>query len=642
MDSFKCFIATCKEPAEILCSCSYPLIPICSNHIKDHTSNASFNRHSFRTSSKSHNFCLSRQNFLIEDQNLSHSDLIIAPYTGSVSILKLEATQIIIPNDYESALYEMTTIFASQIINQHKNSADLISDECCEFYKSCQVLIPNIVLELKKIVKDITVIFSEMHAKIQNETYSFLENFISSLAKSNLAKNFSEGASTKYAEEIIDLFFSDKKLEISDNKSLLKSMEKTFAKFFNPKEHLNKYSNDIENAWAAYKDIKHQYKKKISNYIKNIFSSMSYQRLAIYQPYVKLDCTHSLCPKSQKLLSPDWIMIYNKFFKTEKVTMSQPIEIGPNDLLVLLYFNSSNQSHLLLISEFLTSTIKKFHSTDMIIVSGSSYNQLLIINKAKNQLKNYYLHDRKLISMSKTKIELGKSSIITAAVVENMVLCTLSSGKIQVFKVDQGKKPEQIRMSFHEKDRALSVKYRARQKLIMLRTLEYVYFLNSNFEEVFKFKSLKKDVEIADNEGSGLYFYCLSKNKLIVWTYDLTVDERKKLNFDCKKLWERPTVSFWKKIIINFVSEDDIEENAYSDIIKNDFLPIVIEISEEITEIDSELEEESDEDEINSMVKGALMRFGNRKNTYAKKNAERYEEEVFEESKENILQIEDL
>lgn len=642
MDSFKCFIATCKEPAEILCSCSYPLIPICSNHIKDHTSNASFNRHSFRTTSKSHNFCLARQNFLIKDQNLSHSDLIISPWTGSVSILKLEATQIIIPKDYESALQEMATTFANQIINYHIGSSEFISDECCELYKSCQELIPNFILELENIVKDVTMIFKEMHARIESETYGFLSNFISSLAKSSLMKNSSECVSTKYAEEAVDKFFSDTKLKIYDNKSLLKSMEKTFSKLLNPKEHLNKYYNDFENAWAAYKDIKHQYKQKLSNYIKTIFSSISYQRLAIYQPYTKLDCTRSMCPKNQNPLSPDWIMIYNKFLKTEKVTMSQPIEIGPNDLLVLLYFNTSDQSHLLLISEYLTSTLKIFHSIDVIIASGSSHNQLFIINKAKNQLKNYYIHDRKIISVSKTKIELEKSSITTAAVVEDMILCTLSSGKLQIFRMNQDKKPEQTRMSLHEKDRALSVKYRARQKLIMLRTLEYIYFLNSSFDEVFKFKSLKKDVEIADNEGSGLYFYCLSKNKLMVWTYDLTVDERKKLNFDCKKIWERQTVSFWKKLIISFISEDNLEENAYTDMVKNEFFPIVIETSGEITEIDSELEEESDEDEINSLLKGVFMSFGNRKSYYAKKNAERYEEEVFEERKENALQIEDL
>ncbi|OMJ94776.1 hypothetical protein SteCoe_1955 [Stentor coeruleus] len=642
MDSFKCFIVTCQEPAEILCSCSYPFIPICSNHIKDHTSNASFNRHSFRTTSKSHNFCLARQNFLIKDQNLSNSNLVISPWTGSVSILKLEATQILIPKDYESALHEMVTTFASQIVNYNIESVDFISDECCELYKSCQDIIPNIVLELKNIVKDVTMIFNEMHTKIQSETYSFLGNYISSLTKSNLIKNNSESISTKYAQEIVDKFFSDTKLEIYDNKSLLKLIEKNFSKLLNPKEHLYMYYNDFENAWVSYNDIKNQYKQKLSNYIKTIFSSMSYQRLAIYQPYTKLDCTRSLCPKNQKLLSPDWIMIYNQFIKNEKVTMSQPIEIGPNDLLVLLHFNSSNQSHLLFISEFLTSTLKIFHSTDMIIVSGSCYNQLFIINKAKNQLKSYYLHDRKLIPMSKTKIELGKSLITTAAVVGNTILCTLNSGKLQIFTINQDKKPEQAKISLHEKDRALSVKYRTRQKLIMLRTLEHVYFLNNNFDEVFKFKSLKKDVEIADNEGSGLYFYCLSKNKLMVWTYDLTVDERKKLNFDCKKLWERQTVSFWKKIIVNFVSENHIQENAYSDIVKKFFFPIVIEASEKITEIDSELEEEGDEDEINNLFKGVLMSFGNRKNYYTKKNPERYEEEVFEESKESVLQIEDL
>lgn len=603
MDSFKCFIQPCQEPVEILCSCSFPLIPICSNHIKDHTSDAVFNRHSFRSILQSQNFSLNRQTLLINDPNFSNCTLHVSPGTGSVSILKQEVRQIPIPKDYESAFQDMITTFAKQVVKTQRGASETISQEFFEFYDSCKTIVPNLVLDLGTIINDVTKIFDDMQSYIESETNSLLKNLISSLIDDNLMKKTAGLLTTTCLKDVVNDFFTEIMLKSFDCQSVLSIFTKHFSKFLPSSDSLPKYFSDFESIyWMTYQEAIDNHKYKILNYLNTIFSSISYQRIGIYKLFTPLDYKNLPGPGNDISITPDWIMIYNVLLAYEKIIMSKPIEVAPNEVLILLSFKESSQSFLLLVSEFITYQLRTFKTADLIIVSGSCYNQVIVVKTIRNKVRSYYIYERKLIPMNSFRLPLPKLCVTSAAVAENSLICTLISGRIYVYSVDQKKCMEQMKIGLHEKDKALSIKYRVRQKILMLRTLEYVYFYNCHFEEIFKVQSLKKDVEISDNEANGLCFYCFCKEKLMVWTYDLTADNRKKLGFNPKKMWQRESVSLWKRLIINVVCHDNFPINAYSPHANKKFLPIVIDNIELANVEEISINEHCDKDEVGELV----------------------------------------
>ncbi|OMJ69655.1 hypothetical protein SteCoe_32571 [Stentor coeruleus] len=166
----------------------------------------------------------------------------------------------------------------------------------------------------------------------------------------------------------------------------------------------------------------------------------------------------------------------------------------------------------------------------------------------------------------------------------------------------------------------------------MLRTFEYVYFYNYHFEELFKVQSLKKDVEISDNEGTELCFYCFCKEKLMVWTYDLTAEDRKKLGFNPKKLWQKQNVSLFKRLIINIVCHDDFPINAYSPQANRKFLPIIIDKTHPANEETKELDEHFDEEKEDKLLNKVCANCESVEKPSEVKDINGYEE-VFEESK---------
>ncbi|OMJ73420.1 hypothetical protein SteCoe_27901 [Stentor coeruleus] len=577
MDSFKCFIQSCQEPAEILCSCSFPLIPICSNHIKDHTSDAVFNRHSFRSISQSQNLCLNKQTLLINDSNFPNSTLHVSPGTGSLSLLKKEVYQIPIPKDYESAFQDMITTFAKKVVNTQRDASESISQEFMKFYNSCQKIIPNLILDLGTIANDIIKIFNDMQSFIESETNSLLKNLISSLIDDNLMKKVAGLLTTTCLKDVVNDFFTEIMLKSFNCQSVLSSFTKHFSKFLISTDSLPKYFSDFENIyWMTYQDTIDNYNYKISNYLNTFFKSITYQHVGIYKLFTSFDYKNQLVSENNISIVPDWIMVYNVLLSYEKIIMSNPIEVAPNEILVLLCFKNSSQSFLLFISEFTTYQLKTFKTADLIIASGSCYNQVIVVKTLGNKVKSYFIFEKKLIPMNSFRLSLPKFSVTSAAVAENSLICTLNTGRIYVYNIGKKKCIEEMKISLHEKDNALSIKYRVRQRILMLRTLEYVYFYNCHFQEIFKVQSLKKDVEISDNEGTGLCFYCFSKGNLMVWTYDLTAEDREKLGFNPKKLWKRQNVSLWKKLFINIISHDTLPIDAYSQQANKIFLPIVI------------------------------------------------------------------
>ncbi|OMJ70616.1 hypothetical protein SteCoe_31359 [Stentor coeruleus] len=592
MESFKCFYYTCAESPELLCQCDFPPIYICRHHQEFYKSIQS--NHNIKTIPNTFHITSSKYRIKISDKLYSSQKYFLAPGSGLMNFYKFEVSTVSLTEDYKSAFNSMARILISQIMRIPRGNTQEIIKEVHAFVQAMKEIVKNIYLNENDIAKTLSMHFDEMHSKIESKIIRLIENLIKTLVKNNLMKETSGIFFKKSVFELKEQFFSNILITGFDESNIINNFLSVFKCFFINEDALMKYLYEFQsNYYIYYRNTTEICKLRMLGYILNIYENIEYQIIVVYKPTSNFD-------KETQTIIPEWIYTYSALMKKEPVEVAQCIEVAPNENLVLLHFKNSSIYSLFLISELSSYPIMDFQAADVIIASGSTKYDLVIIQNFYGDKPSKYLlcsiTEYKLIKQDKIFIELRPSVYIkSVCYIDKSIIFVTTDGKAYMKQLNNDKSSCLLNIDLHPKDQIVSVRYKQKQKIILIKSLEYVYLMTNNVEEIYRLKVSGNDVEIADDStGTMIFFYEIyGKNMFysILRLKDTDIDRLGFYNEEDTNFLRKDT-SKLLSTLIHLISDEDVneEKSVYQEYINKSFFPISVKPEGYIIDDDSDVD----------------------------------------------------
>ena len=527
MEEIKCFVEHCSEELELICKCQYPPVYLCKMHKAQHLNQNGL--HAIEKLQENHRVNLEAKALSLNDPIMTSQHYFIAPGTTIMNIFKFEISEIPLPKDYKATLNSMAQVLTGEILKVPRGETGKLKGECDAFVYSIKKIVSNMLLESYKLSKDICVIFNEMHSKFETETNRLLNEMIDSLLNDKIMKGTSGIIFKDTVEKSKQIFFSEIMLGEKSLEKIISKFLSCFDKFLPPQEFIIKYLSDFEARYKGYeKSVEIEYEKKLYKHIQSCYKQAKYQRVAIYKP----------APMSEQYiqeLRPEWIIVYNVLMKSEVIIVKQTVEIAENQILVLLYMSSLKMYDLVLITEYSARFIKRFNADELILASGSSLNSIIVIQNYPRKCYKLTLEGTILIEQSELNLTFETHYMILSALYideKKQIIFNTSNNYLYVKSLANDYDPQSIALPMNSKEQLISLKYKETRKLIIIRTTNYIHIYNSDFEELYRFRSNGQNFEISEVKTSNcIYFYTVQGKRLKFWTINFTPNDVKKLNY---------------------------------------------------------------------------------------------------------------
>ncbi|OMJ72125.1 hypothetical protein SteCoe_29508 [Stentor coeruleus] len=593
MESFKCFSDSCSEELEIMCRCRFPPLYMCKYHRVGHSALSA--DHIFEKIPENQKLVLQSRKLKIVDELYTSQKYFITPGTGCMNFFKFELSSLQLPLDYKSTFNSMAQILTSRIIKIPRGLTENLKKEVKTFVSSASRVVFNIALDFNRIVKDLSTFFDELHSKIETETTKLLENLIHTLIRDKIMKESSGFFSKTSVIDLKQEFFTQILLTAFDYDSIISKFLSSFKSFLPDQQYIMKYLQEFESSYNQYyKESIDSYEKIMLKYIKATYKSKKYQRVGIYKQATPFN-------KENIDITPNWILIFNSLIRIEKVRVEQCIEISPNEILVSLRFESSACFRIILISELTSYHIMTLQGDGVILASGSTKSEFVVIQNYPKKCYLCCIDENSLVQQDEIFLPLETCSfIISACYYDKKLLYVTNEGRAFIKPLSSNKNSSILSIQVHPKDKVMSVKFKHKQKLILLRTLEFIYILTKENEELYRLKSMKKDIEIGDDtNGRSVFFYYIEGKDLEYLTFIINKEEKKKLGFKKKEnnafygTMSSKLMSTLKNIMSDTTQE---KKNHFTDLVSKRHFPINIKPSGHIIDSNYNSEAESEED----------------------------------------------
>lgn len=595
MENFKCFYESCSEIPETICKCDFPSIYMCKQHQEIHLSLP--NDHNIQIIPSTFQLALSKYTIKISDQLYSSQKYFLAPGSGIMNFYKFEVSTVPLPDDYKSTFKSMTHILISQIIQIHRGNTQKIANEVSTFVKAMREIVQNISLDENGIVKTLSTHFDEMHSKIESKTIRLIEVLIKTLIKDNLMKETSGVFFKKSVFELKEQFFSKILLTGYDKDDIINKFLSVFESFFIEKDRLMKYLYEFQsNYYIYYRNTIEICKLKMLGCIFDTYERIEYQVIVVYKP------TSNFHKETQTII-PEWIYTFSTLMKKEPVEVAQCIEVAPNENLILLHSKNSSFYSLFLISEMSSYPIMTYTNSNVVIASGSTkYNLVIIQNFYDNNSSKYLLcsiTEFKLVIKEEFFIQLRPSVYIkSVCYIDKNIIFVTNNGKAHIKYLDNNASPHLLNIDIHPKDQIVGVRYKQKQKIVLIETLEYLFLMTKNVEEMYRLKRPKNEVEVADDKtGMMIFFYEICAKNMFYSILRLKDNDIEKLGFygeDDTDFLRKDTSMF--RTLLNLISDTDEEKkDIYYEYVNKKLFPSSIEPEGYIIDDDISMELENKE-----------------------------------------------
>ena len=328
--------------------------------------------------------------------------------------------------------------------------------------------------------------------------------------------------------------------------------------------------------------------------VKALYKEKNYQRLTIFKP--GLNKQH----QNDGTITPNWAVVFNVLIKTEPILVKQAVEIGPNKVIIVLYLPECKYTWLLLICDTYALIVKEYFDNELIIAYGSSINDMILVHNYPRKCVRAAFDDLKLISTDEIYINFETNYIINSAVYiedKKLLYFTTTIGDVFSQIINKSTPKNKISFKLHPHDKILGLKYKQRKRLIIMNTTNHLFILNTELQEIYKFRSNGMPVEIADNENNFIYIYCMGNMNINYWVLQLTKEDVFSLGI--KNINTGPFfTNFSSKFLsrLKGISKDEsIKKDVYFSHVTKIFYPLELKNQGEIVEFSSSnLEEAKD------------------------------------------------
>ena len=203
--------------------------------------------------------------------------------------------------------------------------------------------------------------------------------------------------------------------------------------------------------------------------------------------------------------------------KADIVTLRKTLDLGKNNLLVILNFQQRKMNFVISIQEYTAKLIKEYPE-DMIFASGSSIYEIILIQNNPKKCFKVGIDKFKLFEMEDYGISIECNNKIIDAVylAEKKTLVFITSvGHIYTQIINKPHSSRKIQINFHPHEKMIELRYHPRKNVIVLRTTNSLFFYNENIEEIYKVISNGRSIELSDVDNEILLFYCIYQKEII-------------------------------------------------------------------------------------------------------------------------------
>ena len=479
MENYFCQVSNCSEKVEAQCEGHSSPSYFCEKHYLIHKLNLGEHRpvdpDLFTVTG-------------IRHFNLSESvkDTFIASFSSSIYIFKIQSVPITLPIDYKSNIQNLIHTFAVKVSRISGGKSDKIGKRVEKFLKALKQIIYNLKVDFISASKYI----EEMHNFHQS---TLIDNIIKHL---NILLNNSI-SDLKMPPKAKKMFMFEVELESLRSPFISKCIEKkhitlhwfwleilaTFSLFI--KEKPGSIPKSVTEAFEDYRremeDINNRLVDEVKNFVFSLLVTLNYQRVGLFA----LKITENL-----NFCNSEWTLFASLILQTERVCLSQPVNLGPSSLLIPV--SISGETLLVLYSDNChASIIGRVESSSVKIAVGSTIDQIFISNNSLLNNSEFFIQMGRLKLKSEIDLKLkfrDKVSSIAYINSQKKLIYIVNKTDIHSKKLDSDKC---VAINFsHQNQSLLSIFYSSELGYICLKTRDLLIIFNEHFQVIKQLSAL--------------------------------------------------------------------------------------------------------------------------------------------------------
>ena len=322
------------------------------------------------------------------------SNFHLSAFGQDAYIFKVHSIPIKLPEDYSAALNSLCEIASAKLINVEAGDSDTVSKKVGTLINAFKQIVYNFEARIDDIVAKAGKVFNDFHTQICDINISSISELIEEAKVSFKMKDQAKKKliftikRDEEAQKFIVPFMNEIKINMS---KFIELFNHTFSYFFVEKID---FSQSFERFDKKISEIKmnkmREYKEKFQCELFKYFNDeCEYMRVAVYCAKI----TEDLKVKVNERFN--WIMMTCFVMQQGECTLTKPVEISHNMLLIPLHFHK--ESYIIFYTPTHHPSVAKFaHGNSNIVVEGSTQEKVFLYVAKTSKIQEHCLASGKL------------------------------------------------------------------------------------------------------------------------------------------------------------------------------------------------------------------------------------------------------
>lgn len=447
------------------------------------------------------------------------SQVFLSAFGQDAYIFKLHSLPLQLPEDYSCAFQTLTEIVSDKLINVEVNTKSdtvltKLKDLITTLMKAAKQIIYNFEGKVDEVVVKTEKCFNDLHTEICNINIAHINLLLQEAkkdflmceqTKKNLFFNVKlEDESLKFVE----LFMNKARIDI---KELMKSFYEIFSIFFKEKvDFLRKFEIFNKKISEIKEEKFREYKLRFQNELFDYFmKECEYLRVAVYCAKITEEF------KLKEIDGYKWILMCCLVMQKDEFTLSKPIEIAKNVMLIPLLMK--NESFIIHYSHGSQPNLAKIVDTCHISVIQGSTPEKTYLSIAKDQkVQENALIVGKLDKKEDINLLIKENEQINDIIFiseTQRFLMVVNNSKLIIRTIGSKTRSELI---FNDMDQGvLSINLYTEKKLVCIKSSNMIKFYNVHMQCLSSFNvegNILCGVTTLNDQG---YIILIAENKVI-------------------------------------------------------------------------------------------------------------------------------
>ena len=435
---------------------------------------------------------------ILERINKEEDKYFLGSYNGRLILSRIIINDIAkTPLNITRCLEKMANIFTAKLMKLNIYQPEWIEKKCFKFIMALKKVIPNIVIGQKAFLAQLTSIFSEMRDKIDKELNNLLCILIKNLKEvCNMPATARKLFFTITLESKEQEFYLKMLTSQTDPTEIIKDkIFRIFNLFIADKDAAEREIDKFNARYLElYSEIRTHYGMLLLETSKTSYHSLELEQVCIFTSELSLNIGSII-----KDFKPNWNPMLCSITQKDRYEISQISEIK-NGFLLALKLYTSNRSFIFACINQVSSLAMVLNTENILITSGTILDYFYICQTYPKKLLKCTIDKEKIIILDDINISMDTYTIfvsITCISNTESLLFITNIGDILIKTNNE----ENLFIPFSNiwSRVYIWIKFLEKNDVLALKTEEFLYFYNLNFELIHEYQCYAKDVALYED-----------------------------------------------------------------------------------------------------------------------------------------------